>query len=116
MQSYIIEGGRKIEGEIDVSGSKNAALPIMAATILNDGITNLYNVPNIHDIKVTIEILKYIGCKVTKDYNKLKIDSRNITVTKIPGNLMNKMRSSVIIAGAILRKIQNSDVLLPWWM
>ncbi len=49
MSSYIIEGGRKLEGEIEVSGSKNASLPILAATILNNGNTKLYNVPNIHD-------------------------------------------------------------------
>ena len=66
MASYIIEGGRKLEGEIDVSGSKNASLPILASTILNAGTTKLYNVPEIRDTKITQEILKFLGCKVKK--------------------------------------------------
>lgn len=56
--SYIITGGNRLEGESYVSGSKNASLPILAATVLNNGITKLYNVPNIHDTKVMIEILR----------------------------------------------------------
>ena len=64
MSSYIIEGGKKLEGETYVSGSKNASLPIMAATILNKGISKLYNVPKIHDTQMMIEILKRLGCKV----------------------------------------------------
>ena len=58
MSSYIIEGGRKLEGETYVSGSKNASLPIIAATILNTGITRLYNVPNIHDTQMMFEVAK----------------------------------------------------------
>ena len=52
MASYVIEGGRKLTGEVDISGSKNASLPIIAATLLNKGITKLYNVPNIHDVQI----------------------------------------------------------------
>ena len=66
MSSYIIEGGRKLEGEVTVSGSKNASLPIIAASILNLGTTRLYNIPNIHDTQITLEILKYLGCKVKR--------------------------------------------------
>ena len=58
MKSYIVEGGKRLEGELTVSGSKNASLPIIAATILNKGITKLYNVPNIHDTQMMFEILK----------------------------------------------------------
>ena len=105
MQSYIIEGGRKIVGTIDVSGSKNAALPIMAATILNDGVTKLYNIPNIHDIDGTIKILKHIGCNIKKENNVIEIDSSNILNKEIPETLMREMRSSVIIAGALIREI-----------
>ena len=102
MSSYIIEGGKKLEGETFVSGSKNASLPIMAACVLNKGITKLYNVPNIHDTQMMIEILKKIGCKVKKNHNKVTIDSTSITKFEIPENLMRQMRSSVIFAGAIL--------------
>ena len=58
MSYYIIEGGKKLEGCVKISGSKNAALPIIAASILNGGQTKLYNVPDIHDTRVTLEILK----------------------------------------------------------
>ena len=68
MSSYIIEGGRRLEGEVEVSGSKNASLPILAATILNKGNTKLYNVPNIHDTKITQEILKYLGFGLIDQY------------------------------------------------
>ena len=105
MKSYIIEGGKKLEGEVDISGSKNAALPIIAATILNNEITQLYNIPNIHDTKVTLEILKYIGCKIERKHDKIEVDSRGIHKKEIPENLMREMRSTVIIAGALLRKI-----------
>ena len=74
MSSYIIEGGKKLEGEVAVSGSKNASLPIMAATVLNKGISKLYNVPNIHDTKMMIEILKELGCKVKRSGNKVVVD------------------------------------------
>lgn len=78
MASYIIEGGKKLEGEAKVSGSKNASLPIIAASILCADITTLYNVPNINDTQITLKILKILGCKVNKKNGKIIIDSRNI--------------------------------------
>lgn len=102
MKSYIVEGGNKLNGDIDISGSKNAALPIMAASILNKGITKLYNVPNIHDTKIMLEILKILGCQIKKNSDKIIIDARNIKQFEIPENLMREMRSSVILAGSIL--------------
>jgi len=104
MKNYIVTGGKKLSGEISISGSKNASLPILAASILNGKTTKLYNVPNISDVKTTIEILKYLGCKVKADKDKIKIDSKNIKEKQIPDNLMRKLRSSVILAGSILSK------------
>ena len=66
MASYRINGGKRLEGEIDISGSKNASLPIIAACLLNKGITKLYNVPNIHDVQIMLKILKVLGCKIKK--------------------------------------------------
>ena len=121
MSSYIIEGGKRLQGETYVSGSKNASLPIMAASILNKGITKLYNVPNIHDTTVMIEILKSLGCRVKKNKNKVIIDSRNINRFEIPENLMHQMRSSVIFAGAILGRYKKAIFSYPgdcdiWWI
>ena len=113
MSSYIIEGGKKLQGETYVSGSKNASLPIMAASVLNKGITKLYNVPNIHDTQMMLEILKSLGCKVKKNQNKIVIDSKNITNFEIPENLMHQMRSSVIFAGAILGRYHKAVFSYP---
>jgi len=108
MYSYIINGGRRLEGETYVSGSKNASLPIIAASILNSGITKLYNVPNIHDTQMMFEILKKLGCKVKKNNGKIIIDSKELTCNEIPDDLMRQMRSSVMIVGAIIRKNEKS--------
>ena len=74
MASFIIEGGKRLEGEVVISGSKNASLPIIAASILSGKKTTLYNVPNIHDTQVTLKILKYLGCKVKKTNGKIEIE------------------------------------------
>ena len=70
MSEYIIRGGKKLEGEVTISGSKNASLPIIAACILNQGKTTLYNVPNIHDTQMMYEILKKLVKRVVFDKNK----------------------------------------------
>lgn len=113
MSSYIIEGGRKLEGEVKVSGSKNASLPIIAATILNGKTTTLYNVPNIEDTKKTLDILKILGCKVKKNNNKIQINSAKITTHEIPDKQMRELRSSVILAGAILSRFKNVVFTFP---
>ena len=75
MAQYIIQGGNKLEGEIIASGSKNASLPIIAASILNGKSTTLYNVPNIQDIKITLEILRLLGCKTDRKNGKIIIEN-----------------------------------------
>lgn len=113
MCTYIIQGGKKLEGEIDVSGSKNSSLPILAATLLNNGITKLYNVPKIHDTKVMLEILKFLGCKIKVNNDKIVIDARKITKSEIPEELMRKMRSSVIVAGALIGRNKRAGFSCP---
>ena len=113
MSSYIIEGGKKLEGKTYVSGSKNASLPIMAATILNKGISKLYNVPRIHDTQMMIEILKRLGCKVKCNKNKVVVDSSNINNYEIPEKLMREMRSSVILAGSIVGRYKKAVFSYP---
>ncbi len=102
MSEYIIKGGKKPEGEVTISGSKNASLPIIAASILNQGKTTLYNVPNIHDTQMMYEILKKLGAEVIKKKNKVIIDTSEISKYEIPEELMRQMRSSVIFVGALV--------------
>lgn len=113
MSCYIIEGGNRLEGAVNISGSKNASLPIIAASILNGSVTKLYNVPNIHDTQITLEILKILGCKITKKSDKIIIDSKSMQKTEIPEELMRQMRSSVVLAGAIIGRFNNTTISYP---
>ena len=96
-----------------VSGSKNAALPIIAASILNGGLTELHNVPNISDIKIMLQILEKLGCKVEHDSDKIVINSKDINSFEIPADLMHKMRSSVSIVGALIGRFKNCTFTYP---
>lgn len=113
MKSYIIEGGKKLEGIVKISGSKNASLPILAATILNGNSNGLYNVPKIRDTKITLEILKLLGCKIKQNSGKIEINSKNISKTEIPEHLMREMRSTVILAGALLGRFKEVTFSYP---
>lgn len=113
MSSYIIEGGKKLEGTVKISGSKNSSLPIIAATILNAGKTTLYNVPNIQDTQMMFKILELLGAKVEKKNGKIKIDTSKIDKYEIPPDLMHKMRSSVILAGALIGRYKKAVFSYP---
>ncbi len=113
MSSYIINGGRKLEGETYTSGSKNASLPIIAGSILNHGVTKLYNVPNIHDTQMMFEILKKLGCKVKRNNGKIVINSNELISSEIPDNLMRQMRSSVIMVGAMIGRMGKAKFSYP---
>jgi len=113
MSKFIIQGGKRLEGEVKISGSKNAALPIIAATVLNGGKTTLYNVPDIHDVQTMFEIIKDIGGKVSKKKNKIIVDTSKIHTYEIPDNLMRQMRSSVILAGALIGKYNQARFSCP---
>ena len=113
MSEYIIKGGKKLEGIVDISGSKNASLPIIAACLLNGGKSILYNVPKIHDTEMMFEILKSLGGTVEKKKNKVIIDTSKIDKFEIPENLMRQMRSSVILVGGLLGKHREATFSYP---
>lgn len=113
MSKLIVDGKHKMEGEIDVQGSKNAVLPILAATILSDGKNILYNCPMLRDVEITIEVLKNLGCRVKWENNCLEVDSSGISGYTIPDNLMRQMRSSIVFLGAIISKFGRAEVSMP---
>ncbi len=113
MSKFIIQGGKKLEGEINISGSKNAALPIIAATVLNSGTTTLYNVPDIQDVNTMFEILKKIGATIKRKNNKIIINTNKVHTYEIPDDLMRQMRSSVILAGALIGKYHKAKFSCP---
>ncbi|MCI8362334.1 MAG: UDP-N-acetylglucosamine 1-carboxyvinyltransferase [Clostridia bacterium] len=109
----MIEGGRRLEGTVSISGSKNASLPIIAGSILSGKVTRLYNVPNIHDTQITLKILQLLGCKVKKSNGKIEINSKGMHETEIPEDLMRQMRSTVIMAGAIIGRFKEATFTYP---
>ena len=113
MLSYIINGGNKIKGETINSGSKNAALPILATAILNPNEVTFSNVPDIDDIRTTIKILTILGCKVTRNCDKITISSSKITKTEIPEELMHRCRSTVILVGALIGRFKRATFSFP---
>jgi len=102
-----------LNGEVNISGSKNASLPIIAGSILNSDITKLYNVPKIRDTQITLDILKILGCKIKRNSGKIEINSKYINKTEIPEHLMRQMRSTVILAGAILGRFKKVTFSYP---
>ncbi len=113
MSKLIIEGGRKMEGEIDVQGSKNAVLPILAATILSDGKNIIYNCPHLRDVEKTIKVLENLGCRIKWGIDCIEVDSSSISGYTIPDDLMREMRSSIIFLGAIISKFKKAKVSMP---
>lgn len=113
MSAFVINGGRRISGSIRVQGSKNSVLPILAATVLVEGVSVIHNCPDLSDTAGTVKILKNLGCKVLRDGNSIIVDSSNISSFEIPENLMREMRSSVIFLGAILGRMKTAVISTP---
>ena len=113
MGKFVIQGGGKIEGEIDVQGAKNAVLPILAATILNGGKNVIYNCPDLRDVSMTIAVLKNLGCRVKRQNKVLVVESDQVSDCKIPEELMRQMRSSIIFLGAIIARCKKAVVSMP---
>ncbi len=109
----MVRGGERLKGEIIVEGSKNAVLPILAATVLNKGISVIKNSPDLDDVKTMIEILQDIGCKITRETNKLIIDSSTINKTEISEELAQKMRSSIVMMGGMLARFGEVKISYP---
>lgn len=113
MSHYVIQGGKRLEGELHIEGSKNAVLPIIAATILSGNVTYLYNCPKILDVDIMTEILKQLGCKISRNNKTLVIDTSTISSSDISEELVRKMRSSIILLGAIIGRFRKAKISYP---
>ena len=114
MDKLVINGGNPLKGEVVISGAKNAAVALIPATILVDGICTITNVPNISDVKISCKILEEIGAKVEWiSNNELKIDTRNITNTTAPLDMTSKFRASSYFIGSLLGRCKKAVVGLP---
>jgi len=113
MDKIIIEGGRKLKGDVTISGSKNAALPIIAATLLTDKECIIDNVPFLKDVEVMNKLINILGGKVEFEKNKLCINNKEINKFKAPYELLKTMRAGVYVMGALLGRYKKFEVALP---
>ena len=113
MELWHIRGGNRLEGACFVQGSKNASLPILAASIICPASTELLNVPQLRDVDAALRILRHLGCWAEQSGGEVTIDSRNLSCCSIPHSLMVEMRSSVIFMGALLARCGEARLSLP---
>ncbi|MCK9563381.1 MAG: UDP-N-acetylglucosamine 1-carboxyvinyltransferase, partial [Bacteroidales bacterium] len=114
MDKLLIRGGTPLAGEIRVSGSKNAALPILAATLLADDVVTLSNVPHLNDVTTMFELLGCLGVGLVLDEKMhIDIDARNITSLMAPYDLVKTMRASILVLGPLLARFGEAHVSFP---
>ena len=113
MGKIIVNGGIPLAGDVRIHGAKNAVLPILAATVMVGGVHIIHNCPDFSDVVITIEILKSLGAKVTRDGNTLTVDTSGALGNFIPEHLMRKLRSSVIFMGAVLARNNEAKISTP---
>ena len=114
MDKLIITGGVSLDGEIRISGAKNAALPILMGALLSDSPVRVGNVPHLHDITTTLELLGRMGVTITVDERSgVVIDPSTLTDTEAAYDLLKTMRASILVLGPLLAKFGTADVSLP---
>lgn len=113
MSKFIIQGPQKLEGEVRVSGAKNAALKAIPAALLANGVTRLTNVPQIHDVRVMIDIIKELGATVEMHDHELTIDPSTLRSANITSELSGKARTSILLVGPLLLKFGKVEIGHP---
>jgi len=113
MDTYLIEGGKRLSGAIAVHGAKNSVLPILAATLLAAGQSEIHNCPELSDVAASIAILEHLGCIVKREGSTVTVDARVLRRCDVPDHLMREMRSSVIFLGAVLARVGEASMCCP---
>ena len=113
MSKLIIEGGKRLQGKVRIPGAKNTILPILAATIISGKETVIQDCPKISDVELTLDILRDLGCDITRDGSTVTVDSSSLKKYTIDSSLMEKMRSSIILTGAILARMGKAETAYP---
>lgn len=114
MEKLVIKGGTRLTGDVVISGAKNAAVALLPATLLVDGICTINNLPSISDVKISCRILEELGAKVTwNGNNEVTIDARNIESSAAPIDMTSKFRASYYLIGALLGRCKSAVVGLP---
>lgn len=110
---YTIKGGIPLQGEVTVSGSKNAALPMIAGAVLADGVTTLTNVPRLRDTELMLQILEFLGCTTSFVGGTVTIDTTNIQSKPIPSEYVSKLRGSIVLLGPLLARFGVVEMSYP---
>ncbi len=113
VSKYIIKNKSMLNGNVDISGSKNSALPILCASVLCAGVSEFTNIPRLSDIEVMTDILKIIGCKIQWDENSYTVDSMDASDNEVPFEYAGKIRASFLISGPLLARFNKVRISLP---
>ena len=113
MSAYVIEGGRPLEGSVEVHGAKNSVLPILAACLLAPGACVIQNCPRLSDVEASLAILRHLGCRAEWQGDGVVVDASTPSRWDVPDALMREMRSSVIFLGAILGRMGQARLCAP---
>lgn len=113
MSKLLVTGRKKLDGEVEVQGAKNSALPIIAASILTKGENVIHNCPSLSDVDASVNILRYLGCAVTRCDKTLLVECDDINRFDVPVELMRKTRSSIVFLGAILARTGRARISFP---
>jgi UDP-N-acetylglucosamine 1-carboxyvinyltransferase len=114
MDKFIIHGGKPLQGEVAISGAKNAALPILAATLLASDHVTVSNVPNLKDVSTMIALLRQLGVRIdVNDHQEFAIDSSHVSAFIAPYELVKTMRASILVLGPMLARFGQAEVSLP---
>ena len=113
MCAYIVEGGRALQGCVQVHGAKNSVLPILAACLLAPGACVIQNCPRLSDVEASLAILRHLGCRAEREGDAVVVDASAPTRFDVPDALMREMRSSVIFLGAILGRMGQAQMCAP---
>lgn len=113
MQKYLIEGGARLCGELQVQGAKNSSLPVLAATVMCGGQSVIHNCPSLLDTNITCGILEHLGCRCVREGNSVAVDATVVTKCEVPDRLMREMRSSIVFLGAIASRCGKCRLCYP---
>ena len=113
MDKLLIQGGNRLNGDITISGAKNAALPILCAGLLTSGDVELSNVPHLHDVATILKLLGQTGLKVTQDDHRVTLNGSAIDKLEAPYELVKTMRASILVLGPLLARFGEAKVSLP---
>lgn len=113
MQKLVITGGKSLRGEVQASGAKNAALPLLAAALLTDEEMTFLNVPDLADVKTMLKLLEQLGCQISRDGHKVVISAREVLSTVAPYELVKTMRASILVLCPLVARFGHAKVSLP---